>query len=1079
MKQLSGIVLILLLMLPLCLTVFADGEAQEAFVPDDAFESVFMEYPHDDGSVTMTYRDGSVGTKYADGSFEGVDGNGNRHTKDKDGTYTVYGTDGTIAVERPDGTQEMTERNGRKTVINPDGSGKTVHANGLVIEHDADHNQTSAYFEGGKDRLKADKNGEFPEGEIRGKNGEILKNTENGLYLKGANGVEYELDTDKDTTSITFADGGTAKTEGENGEIRFADGAVFTMTGGQSKFMGADGSYVYIDKNSDAWEMYNADDGTHVKVDEAGELTDLYQENDGNVLHIENGQIKEWKDVEAGITIRCDENGTTVETPEGTYFTDGKGTVTKDGEPLQKEEEANPTGGKLPDGYDDTQCDDSFDNEKLWRSKWNEHSFDGEYYDKDNGIFYADWIHQVWDDEHKQLYLQERYDMTVKMQKLESQNGEWLDDAWYSIEVADCIGYYKNLDEINMLDGQSRMELKVDGYDAVYVYSEDRDPGDPQGGVLPYAWNKGKVYVQIGDLPNCYGKVSMLVIGCDIQGYSFDIFDSMLEEYLSLLQSLPCDIEVEKEEQVFREMDAGEQAPTGDPDYKKYSGRLTYTNGGTNKYGQPWPDLMDFDGDGDIDYADRQIQHVLVHNPDAMDTPEGFALVMTAVIAAIAGAGGGSAFAILSGSLGSGGARLDLNFDFSGEGEEGEEGEEKDGSSDPASEDGSGQEPEQTPPPAEKEDLGPYIYRDADGDLNVRDPATGENRLYTANGDGTYTNPLTGATYTERELKDSLDSRAENAGLICQDNAAAKDAIDAQREENQGKSWIAEEAEAENAAQRAREAAEADQNRYKEKLADKYGVYSGDDALYAEIGEKQGQAEIEGYEQREYEKEYKKSQDYVENVKKGADVAIDIYAEVDPTQTGKKLKDAYTVATAAASNAGDVMAGYKTVGGAIAQTAVDSGVELAKNHSEGVTQKLASNIMGDSVKAMSDTYMKGGSVEDIRQAGEGAAIQGGINAAVDVAFDAVGDKAAGKLGLTGDSVVGSIGGQQITKGMTGGAAKVVANTGGKDMLTPDDPDEVRLENHQAAQERAENDANAEAARHFREAQKEWAERNKE
>ena len=173
------------------------------------------------------------------------------------------------------------------------------------------------------------------------------------------------------------------------------------------------------------------------------------------------------------------------------------------------------------------------------------------------------------------------------------------------------------------------------------------------------------------------------------------------------------------------------------------------------------------------------------------------------------------------------------------------------------------------------------------------------------------------------------------------------------------------------------------------------------------------------------------------------------------------------------------MAGYKTVGGAIVQTAVDSGVELAKNHSEGVTQKLASNIMGDSVKAMSDTYMKGGSVEDIRQAGEGAAIQGGVNAAVDIAFDAFGDKATEKLGLTGDKVVGSIGRQQITKGMTGGAAKVVANTGVKDALTPNDADEVKLEKLQEAQEKAENDANAEAARRFQEAQKEWSERNKE
>ena len=499
-----------------------------------------------------------------------------------------------------------------------------------------------------------------------------------------------------------------------------------------------------------------------------------------------------------------------------------------------------------------------------------------------------------------------------------------------------------------------------------------------------------------------------------------------------------------------------EQSPDDDSDVRPYRGRLTYTNGRVNKHGQPFPDLMDFDGDGEITWLDMNIQKELSHDPDWLDRPTSKALgVLLAILTGLLGAGGGLVGGIaggLAGGLGSAAGEAVSGL--------------ADGISEAASEN-------------EKEDLGPYINRDADGDLNVKDPATGEERVYVANGDGTYTNPLTGATYTESELKDSLESRAENADLIRQDNAVAKEAIDAQREDNQGKSWIAEEAEAENAAQRAKEAAEADQNKYKEKLADKYGVYSGDDDLYAKIGEKQGQAEIERYEQGELEKEYKKSQDYVENVKKGADIAIDIYAEVDPTQTGKKFKDAYTVATAAASNAGDVMAGYKTVGGAIVQTAVDSGVELAKNHSEGVTQKLASNIMGDSVKAMSDTYMKGGSVEDIRQAGEGAAIQGGVNAAVDIAFDAFGDKATEKLGLTGDKVVGSIGGQQITKGMTGGAAKVVANTGVKDMLTPKDSDEVKLEKLQEAQEKAENEATAEAAKRFREAQKEWSERNKE
>ncbi len=497
-----------------------------------------------------------------------------------------------------------------------------------------------------------------------------------------------------------------------------------------------------------------------------------------------------------------------------------------------------------------------------------------------------------------------------------------------------------------------------------------------------------------------------------------------------------------------------------DDDVRPYKNRLTYTNGRKNKYGQPFPDLMDFDGDGKITWLDSNIQKELSHDPDWLHRPTSKALgTFLAILTGLLGTAGGligSAAGSIAGGLASGAGEAASEIASSL----------ADGISNDTSDKN------------EKEDLGPYIRRDGDGDLNVTDPATGENRLYTANGDGTYTNPLTGATYTEQELKDSLESRAENSELIRQDEAVKNEAINEQREENQGKSQITKELEAEAAAQRAQEEKEAAQKKYVEGLADKYGVYSGDDDLRTKIGEKQGQAEIERYEQTELEEEYRKSQTYTENVKKGADFAIDVYAAVDPTKTGQKFKDGYTVATAAASNAGDVMAGNKSMGGAFVQTVVDSTVELAKNHSEGVTQKLASNIMGDSVKAMSDTYMKGGSVEDIRKAGEGAAIQGGINAAVDVTFDAFGGAASEKMGLTGKKVIGSVGGQQITKGMAGKGTETLANDLVKNGLTLTDSDEAALEKLHKEQAQAEADANKEAIERFKEAQKEWAERSK-
>ncbi|HNZ83271.1 MAG TPA: hypothetical protein PKK75_06430, partial [Sedimentibacter sp.] len=81
---------------------------------------------------------------------------------------------------------------------------------------------------------------------------------------------------------------------------------------------------------------------------------------------------------------------------------------------------------------------------------------------------------------------------------------------------------------------------------------------------------------------------------------------------------------------------------------------------------------------------------------------------------------------------------------------------------------------------------GSFIKRNKDGDLVVRDPVTGEENLYVGNKKtGLYTNPLTGAEYTEDELTSHVASRAENAGVLGQDYETAQDAIKQQRKDNQ------------------------------------------------------------------------------------------------------------------------------------------------------------------------------------------------------------------------------------------------------------------------------------------------------
>ena len=81
---------------------------------------------------------------------------------------------------------------------------------------------------------------------------------------------------------------------------------------------------------------------------------------------------------------------------------------------------------------------------------------------------------------------------------------------------------------------------------------------------------------------------------------------------------------------------------------------------------------------------------------------------------------------------------------------------------------------------------GPYIRRNKDGDLVTKDPVTGEESIYVNNKKtGLYTNPLTGAEYTEDELTSHVASRAENAGVLGQDYETAQDAIKQQHKDNQ------------------------------------------------------------------------------------------------------------------------------------------------------------------------------------------------------------------------------------------------------------------------------------------------------
>lgn len=74
-------------------------------------------------------------------------------------------------------------------------------------------------------------------------------------------------------------------------------------------------------------------------------------------------------------------------------------------------------------------------------------------------------------------------------------------------------------------------------------------------------------------------------------------------------------------------------------------------------------------------------------------------------------------------------------------------------------------------PTSANDGLSRWMRFDGDGDIEATDPVNGQKRTYVKNGDGTYTNPVSGATYTPQELSEQLEHRADNANTIRQDEA--------------------------------------------------------------------------------------------------------------------------------------------------------------------------------------------------------------------------------------------------------------------------------------------------------------------
>lgn len=259
------------------------------------------------------------------------------------------------------------------------------------------------------------------------------------------------------------------------------------------------------------------------------------------------------------------------------------------------------------------------------------------------------------------------------------------------------------------------------------------------------------------------------------------------------------------------------------------------------------------------------------------------------------------------------------------------------------------------PPETPREDLGPYIKRDSDGDLNVRDPATGETRVYVSNGDGTYTNPLTGATYTPQELKDSLDSRADNASLIRQDQKAAQAAIEQQRADNQKLSQDAKDYLNQKHQEEAKQ-------REEDKLFKAWLKYGGSDDWRDSdaIRKKMDERQKTNVELQKGAHRVASHLDTVVKVAETTQVAADIGVDVLATVTGAQgIKTAYTVGKNYASRLSDAVVNNKDVSGALAMAGFDSLADIAMDKLEGAGYHVSGNAAGETFKQITQNLYEG------------------------------------------------------------------------------------------------------------------------
>ena len=306
-------------------------------------------------------------------------------------------------------------------------------------------------------------------------------------------------------------------------------------------------------------------------------------------------------------------------------------------------------------------------------------------------------------------------------------------------------------------------------------------------------------------------------------------------------------------------------------------------------------------------------------------------------------------------------------------------------------------------PTSANDGLSRWMRFDGDGDIEATDPVNGQKRTFVKNGDGTYTDPVSGATYTPQELSEQLEHRADNANTIRQDEAQFEQNVREDRQRNQERSD--ESLQLEKDLQRERQ--ERTRKEKIEHIATELGM-SG-------ASEKEVRDELER--RLERDEEYRQK---INEYARRRDMAVDVLeATVDMADyamsAGEALVPGGKVVSATykgVKNIGSTMAEKGASVGSFVEGAIKGGTEAATTVMDAGIGKAATTIGGTVAGEIAGAVNDG---EDITRAAAEGLAKGAVNAATGAVSDGVEDAATSLSGKAATKVTETALGKEVVE----------------------------------------------------------------